>query len=62
VDLTRRGDTNDKPEAGGNLERLVCAVEKLLPADEHGRCDVRQRLCLLSSKLDHSEWLARIEN
>jgi hypothetical protein len=62
VDLTRRGDKNDKPEPGGNLERLACAVEKLLPADEHGRGDVRQRLCLLSSTLDHSEWLARIEN
>jgi hypothetical protein len=62
VDLTRRGDKNDKSDSGGNLERLACAVEKLLPLDEHGRADVRQRLCLLSSTLDHSEWLGRIEN
>jgi hypothetical protein len=62
VGLTRRGDKTDKRESGGDLERLASAVEKLLPPDESERRDVRQRLCLLSSMLDHSEWLARIEN
>jgi hypothetical protein len=53
VDLTRRRDEIC-------VDELASAVEKLLP--DYERVNIRQRLWLLITTLDRSEWLGRIEN
>ena len=60
VDLT--GHTHDQVQAAGRatLDQLVDAVHDLLPSAH--RCDIKHRLCVISSTLDHSEWIGRIEH
>ena len=55
VELTRRPDASQE-----TFETLLETVRAALP--EAKRANLRQRLTLIATALDHSEWIGRIEN
>jgi hypothetical protein len=60
VYLTRRSTAGNLPAGEAVLEDLVDTLEHLMPT-EHCR-DLKHRLCVIATTLDHSEWIGRIEN